>query len=381
MENDYIKTASGTGADDVIKKITNNETMFILLFYGADVDSASLYSTLKKSGVYFLGCMDAGRLHDNTYLLDTESISAMSFSKKLFSSCSFGSVDMSPELSQQEIKAASKNGFVRAAQQASVSLDDPDMERDFTINLCYGLNSATPFLEGQSEAGMMLQTVGGSSGGKTDFKTTHVISHLGWGKVGAFAIFKLSNDFGFRISRVSSFEIQQGKNLTVTKLAGPRHILEFNQSPASVAYARAVQVSEKDLTPDIFANYTLGIEPGDDERLITSIMMKDESGKGLLTYNDVVENTVFNLYRAIGQYQDRSESLKKIAVKNLVSFISFDCILCYLARNTLNQVHTIADMYKEYLPHIPKTGFGTFSENICGANINQTETFLAIYRK
>jgi hypothetical protein len=43
-------------------------------------------------------------------------------------------------------------------------------------------------------------------------------------------------------------------------------------------------------------------------------------------------------------------------------------------------VGTIASMYEKILPGIPKIGFGTFSENICGANINQTETYLAILK-
>ncbi|MBN1698749.1 MAG: hypothetical protein JW881_14635 [Spirochaetales bacterium] len=381
MENELIKTASGKNPEEVINKIKDDRTGFILFFYGADIDTESLYNTLKKTDVLFAGCMDSGRLYDNSYLLDTTSVTAMSFSKKLFSSSAFGLIDMSPEISPDEVRSASKKTFIRAAQEASISLDNPDMERDFAINLCYGLNSATPFLEGQSEAGMMLQTVGGSSGGKTDFVTTNVMSHLGRGKIGVVALFKLADEYAFKAGRVSSFDILQGKKLTVTKLDGPRHIVEFDGRPASEAYAQAVRLEGKDLTPDTFANYTLGIEPGDGERLITSIMTTDESGKGLLTYNDVIEQTVFYLFKAIDQRRDRSSILKGLSSQKLLAYISFDCILCYLARNTLDQVDAIAGMYGEYLPGIPKTGFGTFSENICGANINQTETYLAIYRK
>jgi hypothetical protein len=57
-----------------------------------------------------------------------------------------------------------------------------------------------------------------------------------------------------------------------------------------------------------------------------------------------------------------------------------DCVLCYLARNNLKEVDAVAAVYEQAMPGVPKIGFGTFSENICGANINQTETYLAIYR-
>jgi hypothetical protein len=108
--------------------------------------------------------------------------------------------------------------------------------------------------------------------------------------------------------------------------------------------------------------------------------MKDDA-TGLITYNDVIIGTKFNLYKSKKQEQDRINGLKKIADKNIIGFISFDCILCYLARNTLDEVNVIAKVYEDVLPGIPKIGFGTFSENICGVNVNQTETYLAVYEE
>lgn len=50
----------------------------------------------------------------------------------------------------------------------------------------------------------------------------------------------------------------------------------------------SVGETKDNLSASLFARYTLGIEPGDGEKLITSIM-KDDGKGGLLTYNDLVE--------------------------------------------------------------------------------------------
>jgi hypothetical protein len=44
-------------------------------------------------------------------------------------------------------------------------------------------------------------------------------------------------------------------------------------------------------------------------------------------------------------------------------------------------VERIASLYQEVFPSVPKIGFGTFSENFCGANVNQTETMIAFLKK
>ncbi|MFH1242140.1 MAG: FIST C-terminal domain-containing protein [Pseudomonadota bacterium] len=380
MNNQLVKTMRDTNIENLLTSLIDKDTVFILFFYGADVDFNLLYDSLKMTDIAFMGCMDAGRLSDDSYYLAEKSIAGMSFSNRVFEKYAFGTVDMSPEASSDKIRDSSRRELQKACQGINLDLSNPDMKRDFIINLAYGLNSATPFLEGQTQAGMMLQSIGGSSGGKTDFITTNVMSHLGIGEIGAFGVFRLNKDFNYDMNRVSSFERQKGKILKATKLAGPRHVLEFNGKAAVNEYCSVLNISIDKLGPEIFADYTLGIEPGDEERLITSIMKNDDKSSGLLTYNDVREGTEFNLYKAVDQSIDRKKMLEKIKTKNLICYISFDCILCYLARNNLKHVEKIAELYGKCLPEVPKLGFGTFSENICGANVNQTETFIGIYR-
>jgi hypothetical protein len=306
---------------------------------------------------------------------------ACAFSSSLFAALTFAQVNMDASQSYAAIRQESMEKLQAAAREIGIDLASPDMEREFAINLLYGLQSATPYLEGQSMAGMMLQTVGGSSGGKLDFINSNVISHLGSGPLGVFGLFRLKEAFGFSMDRVSCFNLLEGKELHVSKISAPRHILEFNGKPAVTEYCRLLDIAPGEISPDTFARFTLGIDPGDNERLITSIMDMDADKQGFLVYNDVLPGTTFNLYESIDQTSDRAVAYRQLARKNLLAFLSFDCILCYLARPTGKEREDLSRVYTETMAKIPKIGFGTFSENISGANINQTETFLAIYQK
>lgn len=381
MNNTYIKTGSGQNIYELRDRIIMPETALVLLFYGEDANEEMIYKTMQKSGTNFLGCMDAGRFTDNQYRLDPASVTAMSFSGELFDAMAFRSVDMSAGRSYSQIRSESRQALQEAAAEISINLASPDMSREFIINLVYGLSSATPFLEGQGEAGILMQSIGGSSGGKLDFRNSGVISHLGKGACAAFGLFRLKKPFSYIMDRVSSFQSMPGKTLVATKLSAPRHILEFNRRPAAAEYCRVLGIEKATLSPAVFAVYTLGIEPGDNERLITSIMDVDKEHHGLYTYNDVVAGTAFNLYQTAAQAADRQRVYTKLMEKDLVAFISFDCILCYLARNTEAKRAELSGVYGKTLAGIPKIGFATFSENICGANINQTETFLALTRR
>ncbi|MBF0564665.1 MAG: FIST C-terminal domain-containing protein [Nitrospirae bacterium] len=379
MKNEFIKTTSGKDINRVVDEIIGKDTLFILLFYGADANVESIYDALKKSGKYFLGCMDSARFLDKQYSDDTQNIAAMSFSSKLFSDYAFDIVDVSENRSREQIREESYKKFYNAAKGTSIDLSNPEMKRDFAINLVYGLNSATPFLEGQTRAGMMLQTVGGSSGGKADLLVSNVISHGGIGKMGAFFLGRLAEGFEFFIDHTSSFDRLPGKQLVVTKLSNHCHILEFNNLPAAREYASVLGISVNNLSPEIFATYTFGIEPSKDDRLITGIMKQDE-GLGLITGNDVVDGSVFNVYKATDQLPDRLSKLNLLKNKNLIAYISFDCTFCYLSRKSTCSVDKMANLYADRLPNVPIIGFGTFGENFCGANIHQTETFIAIYK-
>lgn len=381
MDNKYVRTGWSQDIRALLKDISAPDTTLFVVYYGSDAPVQDIYRALKDTGRYFLGCTDAGRFTDNHYLLDSTSIAGMSLSGELFEKLAFGTVDMQSGTGYDAMRAASRAALEKAAESIRLDLANPDMGKEFVINLLYGLNSATPFLEGQALAGMMLQTVGGSSGGKTDFKISNVMCHLGMGNIGAFGLFRLNDKFSFLMDRVSSFRKIAGKELVVTKTAAPRHILEFNGKPAAGEYCRLLNLDVQALSPDVFARYTLGIEPGDNERLITSIMKRDDAGNGFLVYNDVFDGLAFNLYESMDQAPDRQAIYSRISRNKVIAFLSFDCILCYLARNTEEKTSLMSGVYAKNLQEIPKIGFGTFSENICGANINQTETFLALYSR
>ncbi|MCX7998898.1 MAG: hypothetical protein N3A69_08100 [Leptospiraceae bacterium] len=373
-----LQTFHGTSVANLLENV-NKESKFILTFFGSDFDYVTLYDQLRKSKIPFIGCMDTGRLYNDKYILDSNSAVLMSFSKEIIQRVSIFAVDMRTSNSYDIIRSTTKEQFLRALKKMNIDSVNPNIERTFGINLLYGLQSANPYLEGEIEGSLYFQTVGGSSGGKFDFKNAPVISSLGYGNLGVTAIIELQPKFYYKTDLTTSFRKIE-TTLKVTKIAAPRHILEFNGNKAIEEYARVLNLQPENLTPDVFSKYTLGLETGDGERLITSIQKPDGQG-GLYTYNDVSEDLSFYLYEALSQEEPRKKKLESLKNEKLVGFISFDCVLCYLSRNALNEVEKIASLYEEVFPGVPKIGFGTFSENFCGANVNQTETFLAIFEK
>ncbi len=377
--NQYISSQLFKNINEIPSFIEGKNAGLILCFYGSDFDYTTLYHTLKKTGVPFLGCMDIARLSNSEYSYDTNSVAMMSISKDILEKVGVIAFDMRRSISNDTMYQGSKDEYSKVLTKLGFDLSSPDMEREFSINILYGLQSANAALSAQNEVSLFLQSVGGSSGGKLDFKSSSVICSKGMGSIGATAVIRLKPDYSFLIDRTSSFDNMEGK-LVVTKLANPRYILEFNHKPAALEYARVIGKSATELSPLVYAMYTLGVEPGDGERLITSIM-KDDGNNGLLTYNDLTVGTSLNIYKAKPQYEDRLSKLNSINKDSLLGYISFDCVLCYLARDTNKEIETIASLYEEELPGIPKIGFGTFAENFCGANVNQTETYLAILKR
>lgn len=377
--NQYISSHLFQNSSEIPSALEGKNPGLILCFYGADFDYTQLYHTLKKTKVPFIGCMDIARLSNSKYHFETNSVAVMVISKDILEKVGIIAFDMRKTTSNHTMYQSSKDEYTKALTELGFDLSSPDMEREFSINILYSLQSANAALSAQNEVSLFLQSVGGSSGGKLDFKSSSVICSKGMGSIGATAIIRLKPEYSFLIDRTSSFENSEGR-LVVTKLANPRYILELNHKPAAVEYARIIGKSVSELTPAVYAMYTLGVEPGDGEKLITSIM-KDDGQNGLLTYNDLQEGTQLNIYKAKMQYEDRASKLKAIDKEKLLGYISFDCVLCYLARDANKEIETIASLYDESLPGIPKIGFGTFSENFCGANVNQTETYLVISKR
>lgn len=377
--NKHIETYFSDSPFHLAKSIDKERAALIVVFYGSDFDYKSLYHNLKELKIPFIGCMDTGRLFNKHYYLESNTSAAMVFHKDLIEKVRIVSYDMRSSNSYENIRQTSKEQYKSLFQKMNIDPSNPDLEREFAINLLFGLQSANPVLEAQSEVSLFFQTLGGSAGGKFDFKNAPVISSNGYGNIGTTAMIRLREGFYFRTDLSSSFNKTE-YNLQATKIGSPRQIKEFNGRPAAEEYARILNISKSELGPQTFAKYTLGLETGDGERLITSIQQEDGSG-GLLTYNDVLEGINFHIYEAISQVEPRRNKFSNLPRHEVLGILSFDCVLCYLARNALDEVEKIAALYEESFPGLPKLGFGTFSENFCGANVNQTETFLVIFKK
>ena len=159
--NQYISSEIFQNTNEIPSYLEEKNAGLILCFYGADYDYTNLYNTLKKTGVPFLGCMDIARLVNSSYYFETNSVAVMVISKDILEKVGVIAYDMRKTTSNHTMYQSSKDEYLQLLTKLGFDMNSPDMEREFSINIVYGLQSANSVLTAQNEVNLFLQTVGG----------------------------------------------------------------------------------------------------------------------------------------------------------------------------------------------------------------------------
>lgn len=138
-----VKTVYSKAALD-LQKIMETNPGLIIAFYGPDSDANGIFSTLNDSKIPFIACSDTGRFLGDSYHLEEDSFVALGFPKEIFDSIDIIHYDLSPEKNYGEIKKDVKEKYLSSLKNSGIDRNSPDMEREFVINLLYGLASANP---------------------------------------------------------------------------------------------------------------------------------------------------------------------------------------------------------------------------------------------
>ena len=93
-KNQYISSQLFHNSSEIPSTIQDKNPGLILCFYGADFDYTTLFHTLKKTGIPFLGCMDIARLSNSEYHFETNSVAVMTISKEILEKVGIIAYDM-----------------------------------------------------------------------------------------------------------------------------------------------------------------------------------------------------------------------------------------------------------------------------------------------
>lgn len=243
-----------------------------------------------------------------------------------------------------------------------------------------GLSASESFLmEAIYNAGKLpCLYVGGSAGGKFDFKNTYIFDNASvvQGKA-VITYVKFKPNFHFGIFKSQNFQATNTKFVVLDSDVKTRCIKEFLDTksfrPINVfdALAEHFKCSIEEV-PKMMASYTFGIKIND-EIYIRSTANFDAENKIIHTYCDIDGGEELLLLKRIDLVQTTEsdyQSFQKNKPKPLGAIFN-DCILRRLNNaDSLKNIKSFNDF--------PVAGFSTFGE-LLGVNINETVSAIFFY--
>ncbi|OOM75255.1 FIST N domain protein [Clostridium puniceum] len=211
--------------------------------------------------------------------------------------------------------------------------------------------------------------IGGSAGDNLKFKETFIF--IGSKRVHSTVLF-------FNTSRRTTLikeniYVPSGARLLVTEAdAINRTVKTFNNVPASIEYAKILNVSESDL-PNHFMNNPLG-KIYRDEIFIAS-PMKVNTDKSITFYCQLMANTFVEVLKSVDPVIQIKKTIGDIPFKPTFVF----AINCILRSLKFQQENLWKSIDKEIISFCPNTaGFISYGEQYYKAHANQTMVMLIV---
>ncbi|KJS87024.1 MAG: hypothetical protein JM58_05815 [Peptococcaceae bacterium BICA1-8] len=358
--------STNLNVNDAVKDIKNQigslDANLILFFASSNFDPNEISRKMKEAfvnaGVF--GCSTAGELVDDKVLKN--SIVAMAFNSNVIGDYK---VEVSANAGDEENIARVFKSF---EEYYGTPMLEMNLEEYVGIVLTDGLDASQERL--MQKIGFLtdITFIGGSAGDDLKFKTTYVYAN-GEAYTGATVLVLLKPAKGFDIIKTQSFNITDQK-LSVTKAnAMNREVLEFNNKPATYAYAEVLGVPVADVEKYFMSN-PVGLII-DREPYVRS--PQQIIGDTMVFYCNVLEGMELSLLESTDIIKDTKNAVEsKLAeVESAVAILNFHCILRTLELEAKNQT----EEYGKIFSKVPTIGFSTYGENYLG-HINQTSTML-----
>jgi hypothetical protein len=175
--------------------------------------------------------------------------------------------------------------------------------------------------------------LGGSAGDDMRFEGTDLIAD---GVIGADCaiILLVATDIPFQVFKTDNFVPTQDKLVVTGSDPGRRVVREINAEPAVEAYAAAVDLLPRDLTPLSFASYPVVVKVGG-EYYSRSIRRANEDGS-LSFFCAIDDGIVLTLARAAELVASTRDAFAEIEDKldGIDMILGFDCVLRHIDART-----------------------------------------------
>lgn len=363
-----VTTASTTAStieqavNEIKEQCSGISPRLVLFFASSRYDPASISRAMHDafSGAQVLGCSTAGEIVSGRVMKG--SIVVMAFDDRTIEdvACSVVADVTSPE---------SLAGAVRVLEEEiGTPLRELDFQKYVGIILIDGLSGSEERVMDRLGDLTDVAFIGGSAGDDLNFRSTYVyLNGAAYTNAAVLALLAPAGEFG--IIKTQSFRTLETVLVPTKVNEERREVIEFNNMPAVLAYARALGVSAEE-APRRFMHNPVGLVTGDDffvrsprqvdgGSILFYCMVKEGMDLALLESTDIVADTRRVVDEKVRQLGGAS------------ALINFHCILRALELDEKGQ----AGAYGSIFADIPTIGFSTYGEEYIG-HINQTSTML-----
>lgn len=349
---------------DIGTSLAGFDAKAVLFFASSRYDAAGISAAMQKTfgTIPTFGCTTSGEIVSG-FMFDN-AVVAMALNGRIIEDMNIQILQNISDNPKGEVNKA----FQAFEKHFGTKMADMDFQKYVGLILIDGLRGAEENLMERIGDLTNVTFIGGSAGDDLKFVQTHVfVGGKACTNAALLILIKAATAFDF--IKTQSFTILD-KTLTATKVdTAKREVLEFNNEPATIAYAKAVGVSVENAA-DSFMSNPVGLMTGD-EPFVRSPQRIE--GKGMVFYCNLLEGMELSLLRSEDIVKDTKIAIEKKEKEfgPISGIINFHCILRTLELKNKNQT----EAYGKLFTNIPTVGFSTYGEEYVG-HINQTATML-----
>jgi hypothetical protein len=351
-------------AQEIKQQVGDFEANMVLFFASSKFEPAKTAETMQNAfaNAHVFGCTTAGEIVTGKMLKNA--VVAMAFNSKVIGDVK---IEVIENLKENGIEGVEK-AYAGFENHFGLPMRELDFHKYVGLVLFDGLSYAEEKVMDRMGDLTNVLFVGGSAGDDLKFETTYLYAN---GKVytnaAILALLKPTVNFGF--IKTQSF-CQLSKKLVATKVNEiERTILEFNNKPATIAYAEAVGTTLEKISTRFMHN-PVGLMIDDEPYVRSPQQIKDDH---MVFYCNVLEGTELALLESADIIHDTQKAIedKQQEMSSISGIINFHCIL----RTLELEQKGLIDSYGQIFSDIPTIGFSTYGEEYIG-HINQTSTML-----
>lgn len=352
--------------DAVVKEISDQFVLFdtkLVLFFAStkfapEEISKKMQDAFPTAQVF--GCSTAGEI--TTGKMQDDSVVVMGFNEASMLDAKIAVIE---DLKDPDAVKKACDSF---AEHFGMPVADMSSREYVGIILTDGLSGAEEGLLEKIGDMTNVVFVGGSAGDDLKFNSTYLYANgKTYTKAALLALLKPGTDFTF--VKTQSFR-DLGKNLVVTKAdESSRVIFEFNEKPAAVAYAEAVNSEVGDATRH-FNHNPVGLIIDGEPYVRTPQQIKDGA---MVFYCGVKEGMELSLLESTDIIEDTRSALNQAKQESgrIIGVINFNCIMRKLELLQKNATTEYGNLFSSF----STVGFSTYGEQYIG-HLNQTGMLL-----